>query len=393
MVVPIREEAFAAARKLRVYAVPIARSTSDVSHVAFYRGAPTSAITHIAKVEGIFKNLSFSEVFPSGSAILIREDQPLKVYHLGAMEELGRRVKKGKNPPISGPRYTKLDTLNKARYLDEVWPPDTTKGVEAKRSKAGAKAKKDGPPPKERVRRGRTDARKDGKRPKSKARGDDMAPKSPSPSQEPEPPKKRRRRGGKRAAKEADTPKAEAPKADDQKAKDGPERKKRKRGSRGKGKKKADEKSESSLKPSVTYIIDGSNVALEARSFKEGGRLRQIELIIEKLEEEDGAVVTVIIDANLRHHIDRKDELEVMIQDRRVLQAPAQTDADEFILLTAESHRARGEKVIIISNDRYQDYLKRFKPRFDWVKDAHRRFMFVFSPDGSEALEAMVSLN
>jgi hypothetical protein len=139
--------------------------------------------------------------------------------------------------------------------------------------------------------------------------------------------------------------------------------------------------------------VDGSNVALEARTFKTGGCLKQIELVKEKLTSKGGAAVTVLVDANLRHHIDRKNDLERMINERKVLQAPAQTDADEFILQTAEAYRARGQKVVIVTNDRYLDYIKKYKPRFDWVKDASKQFMFVFTPDGSEVLEAIVSLD
>jgi hypothetical protein len=82
-----------------------------------------------------------------------------------------------------------------------------------------------------------------------------------------------------------------------------------------------------------------------------------------------------------------------MINERKVLQAPAQTDADEFILQTAEAYRARGQKVVVVTNDRYLDYIKKYKPRFDWVKVASKQFMFVFSPDGSEVLEAIISLD
>ena len=354
MVVPIKEETFATAKKIHVYAVPIVRSTSDVSYIAFYRGAPTSAITHYAKVTRIEKNLTFPEVFPGGSSVVTRQDKPLKVYRLDDLKELKRRVLKGRNPPVSGPRYTDLATLRKARYLDEVWPPDEGKGT--KRAKEGAK--------------------KD-ERPKT------------STDEKAEPAKKRGRRKRKKRTEEDRA----APEPATVAAKDGEatKRKRRKRGSR-KGK-SADEVEAEPSRPTVHYIVDGSNVALEARSFKEGGRLQQIELVVDKLEKTDGAAITILVDANLRHHIDRKDDLEIMIKDRKVLQAPAQTDADEFILQTAEAHRARGEEVVIITNDRYLEYLKKYKPRFDWVRDAAKQFMFVFTADGSKVLEAIISLN
>jgi hypothetical protein len=363
MVVPVKEEAFAAARKLHVYAVPITRSASDVKHIAFYRGAPISAITHHAKVKGIDKNLKFQEVFPKGSSVLSREDLPLKVYKLEPLVELARRVKKGRNRPISGPRYTELKDLEKARYLDEVWP--TEEKDEEPKAQPRGRAKAKGKPKAET---------------RAEAKGE-----APPPEPVAEPKKGRRKRGGRKKKEEpADVP----AKAEPEKGVDKPARGKRERASR---KKRTDVRAEGP-KPSVHYIVDGSNVALEARSFKEGGRLKQIELLVDKLSEAKGAAVTVIVDANLRHHIDRRDDLEAMINDRRVLQAPAQTDADEFILLTAEFHRSKGEDVVIVSNDRYKDYIKRFAPRFDWIGKSQQQFMFVFSHDGSEVLEAMVTI-
>lgn len=358
MVVPIREEAFAAARKIHVYAVPIVRSTSDVDYIAFYRGAPTSAITHYAKVDIISKNRTFSQVFPRGSEVLDKEDRPMKVYNLSDLVELRRRVKKGRNPPISGPRYTNLADLRKARYLDEVWPPEDP-GPKGRKEGAAVEPK---PEP--------------GGRPEEQpATGKEGA----------EPKKKRRKRGG-RKTRSGDEAKEEAPKAEAPPAE--PQTKRKKRGSR---KKKTPIEGETQT-PSVHYIVDGSNVALEARTFKEGGRLNQLELVVDKLSTAKDAAVTVIVDANLRHHIDRKDDLEKMIKERKVLQAPAQTDADEFILQTAESLRTRGESVIIVSNDRYKDYIKKYKPRFDWVQDSQQQFMFVFSHDGAQVLEAIISL-
>ncbi len=406
LVVPVKEEAFAAARKLHVYAVPIARSTSDVSYIAFYRGAPTSAITHYAKVITISKNMSFQEVFPGGSSILLPEDSSLKVYHLDPIVELQRRVKKGRNPPISGPRYTKMERLTKARYLDEIWPPEVVVAAKGrggsrakvkeadlpKKAKAGRAvkaAKETGP--KERDRSTKTKGTQPSKKDTQKAsvktptKTSRTKAKTPEPTEGPKPASKRRKRARKKGEKEEGT-KEEGTKEEGTKEEGTKEEGTKEEGTKEEGEKDA------VPQPSVRYIIDGSNVALEARSFKEGGRLSQIELLTAKLAETEGAAVTVIVDANLRHHIDRKDDMEAMIKDRRILQAPAQTDADEFILLTAEFHRSKGESVVIVSNDRYLDYIKRFKPRFDWVKETQQKFMFVFSHDGSEVIEAMTSI-
>jgi hypothetical protein len=354
LVVPVREEVFAAARKLHVYALPVNKSTSDCKYIAFYRGAPISAITHYAPVETIRKNVSYQEVFPSGSEIVASEDVPLKVYHLGPLKELEVRVKKGWSSPISGIRYTKLQPLLSSKYLDQVWPPETE----------DARKKHE-----ERIKKHEERKRLDEER---SAKADQKA----------KTPKKRRRGGRKRGKK----PKDETPKTDAPEEAPPAEKVTEKKKTRGRKKKKADEKA-----ANVHYIVDGSNVAMEAKGPRENGRLKQIELVLEKLQSVKGAAITVIVDAGLRHHIDRKDDLEQLIDQRKVLQAPAQTDADEFILLTAEYHRSRDERVIIITNDRYKDYIKKYKPRFDWVHGAQQQFMFVFTPDAAEPLEAIIS--
>ena len=352
LVVPVREAVFAAARKLHVFALPVTKSTSDVKYLAFYRGAPTSAITHYAPVESISKNVAYMEVFPSGSEMVAKEDVPLKVYHLGALVELETRVKKGWSSPISGLRYTKLQPLLESKYLDQVWPPET----EADKQKH-----------EERIKRHEERKRKEEER-AAKAK---------------EKPAKKRRRGSRRKGKK---PKEEAEKA--KPVAEEPVKEPAPEGKRKRGRRKRKAKDGAGM---VHYIVDGSNVAMEARKPKEHGRLKQIELVMDKLTEIKGANVTIIVDAGLRHHIDRRDDLERLIDDRTVLQAPAQTDADEFILLTAEFHRSREENVVIITNDRYADYVKKYKPRFDWVREAQQQFMFVFSPDGAEPLEAIIS--
>ena len=54
----------------------------------------------------------------------------------------------------------------------------------------------------------------------------------------------------------------------------------------------------------------------------------------------------VIVDAALHHEVDDADQLEVLIRDQTIRQAPAGTDADRFILLTADEQDA-----VVISND------------------------------------------
>jgi hypothetical protein len=116
---------------------------------------------------------------------------------------------------------------------------------------------------------------------------------------------------------------------------------------------------------SPRVLVDASNVAHAT----EGGeaRLRNIQLVQEKLREE-GLEPIVVADAALRHQIDDKAAYERLIDDGRVHQAPAGTDADYFILSFAREMDAR-----ILTNDRYRDRAK------DFPRERNRviRFMIV----------------
>jgi hypothetical protein len=99
-------------------------------------------------------------------------------------------------------------------------------------------------------------------------------------------------------------------------------------------------------------IVDGSNVAHNG----EGGeaRLLNIRLVCQKLQEQ-GYEPIVVVDAALRHQIDERDTYETMVDDGRIRQAPAGTDADYFILSFARELDAS-----VVSNDRFKDRLEAF---------------------------------
>lgn len=99
-------------------------------------------------------------------------------------------------------------------------------------------------------------------------------------------------------------------------------------------------------------LVDGSNVAHSSEGEK--ARLRNIDLVVEKLKEE-GLEPIVVADAALRHQIDAQAEYEKRIDDGFIRQAPAGTDADYFILSFARELDAN-----IVSNDRFRDRLKAF---------------------------------
>jgi hypothetical protein len=106
-------------------------------------------------------------------------------------------------------------------------------------------------------------------------------------------------------------------------------------------------------------IIDGSNVAYSI----EGQQpcLRNIELVRDKMVAA-GFDVVVVVDAALRHHIDEANRYEDLIDNGKIRQAPAGTDADYFILRFARELGAR-----IVSNDRFRDREKSFPEARDRV--------------------------
>jgi len=106
-------------------------------------------------------------------------------------------------------------------------------------------------------------------------------------------------------------------------------------------------------------IIDGSNVAHSTEG--DVVRLENIRLVAAKLVEE-GYEPVIVADAALRHQIDDKAAFEQMVDDGRIRQAPAGTDADYFILSFARELAA-----VVVSNDRFKDRLEAFPEARDHV--------------------------
>jgi Zc3h12a-like ribonuclease protein len=112
-------------------------------------------------------------------------------------------------------------------------------------------------------------------------------------------------------------------------------------------------------------LIDGSNVAHSSEGEK--ARLANILLIEEKIRE-DGMEPIIVADAALRHQIDRRADYEKLVDDGRIKQAPAGTDADYFILSFARELGAS-----VVSNDRYRDRIARYPE----VEERIIRYMIV----------------
>ena len=99
-------------------------------------------------------------------------------------------------------------------------------------------------------------------------------------------------------------------------------------------------------------IVDGSNVAHSSEG--ERAVLDNIRVVYDKLLEE-GYEPIVVVDAALRHQIDRPADFEAMVENGKIRQAPAGTDADYFILSFARELDAS-----VVSNDRFKDRQQAF---------------------------------
>ena len=116
---------------------------------------------------------------------------------------------------------------------------------------------------------------------------------------------------------------------------------------------------------SRVVIVDGSNVAHSTEGDR--ARLENIRIVSAKLTEE-GYKPVVVVDAALRHQIDDAAGYEQMVEDGRIRQAPAGTDADYFILSFARELDAA-----VVSNDRYRNRLDAFPE----ARERVIRFMIV----------------
>ena len=119
-------------------------------------------------------------------------------------------------------------------------------------------------------------------------------------------------------------------------------------------------------------LVDGSNVAHSSEG--DEALLANILAVRDKLREE-GYECLVLVDAALRHQIDRRPEYERLVEAGEIRQAPAGTDADYFILSFARELDAS-----IVSNDRFRDRQKAFP-------DAARRLIRYMVVRGEVVLE------
>lgn len=116
-----------------------------------------------------------------------------------------------------------------------------------------------------------------------------------------------------------------------------------------------------------TAILDGANIAFEVRTKKGKARLANILSVRDALQELSYKTI-IIADASLIHEIDDPEQMEALLDKQEIQQAPAGTDADYFILETADR-----EDAYVISNDLFQPY----QDQHSWIKERRIPYMIV----------------
>ena len=101
-------------------------------------------------------------------------------------------------------------------------------------------------------------------------------------------------------------------------------------------------------------VVDGSNIAYLEPDTDGKPSVDAIDKVRRRLIDL-GYRPIVIVDAALYHEVKNSRKLDHLVNDGSILQAPAGTDADYFVLKTAELENAR-----IVSDDLYRDYQREF---------------------------------
>ena len=114
-------------------------------------------------------------------------------------------------------------------------------------------------------------------------------------------------------------------------------------------------------------VVDGANVAYIEQTQDGKPKMSNLVAVREALEQK-GFNPIIIVDASLIYEIDDPDQLQAFLDNQRIHQAPADTEADYFVLKTAEEEDAQ-----VVSNDRFEEYSQ----RFEWVEDRRVPLMII----------------
>lgn len=114
-------------------------------------------------------------------------------------------------------------------------------------------------------------------------------------------------------------------------------------------------------------VVDGANVAYMESSHDGQPKISNL-IAVRKALQERGYEPIIIIDAALQYKIDDPEQLEGLLGDQTVRQAPAETDADYFVVKTAENSEG-----LIISNDQFEPY----REEYPWIEERRVPLMIV----------------
>jgi uncharacterized coiled-coil DUF342 family protein len=116
-------------------------------------------------------------------------------------------------------------------------------------------------------------------------------------------------------------------------------------------------------------VVDGSNLAWARTDDSGRPRLDNLTAARRALAER-GYEALVVVDAALRHQVSQRDaaELDRLVLAQTVVQAPAATDGDRWILQIADHHAAA-----VVSNDRFEEY----RADFGWIDERRVAIVFV----------------
>src|SRR4051794_4319790 len=114
-------------------------------------------------------------------------------------------------------------------------------------------------------------------------------------------------------------------------------------------------------------VVDASNVCTASRDDRGRPRLPNL-IAVRATLAKLGFDVTIICDANLKYGIDSPDGLQSLISRGEVLQVPAGTDGDVYILDAAARLGAR-----VLSNDVFRQHVG----RFPWIAERRVPFMLI----------------
>lgn len=118
---------------------------------------------------------------------------------------------------------------------------------------------------------------------------------------------------------------------------------------------------------SEVIVVDGANVAWSEQTNNGKPRVANI-VAMRKALEKEGFDPIIIIDASLRYDVDDPDQLESLIDGQHVRQSPAGTEADYFVLMTADQQHSR-----FVTNDTYEQY----RDDYDWIWERRIPFMII----------------